>query len=168
MTRISTPAEAWVLVCDGSKAVFYRNVSSIRHVRLIARHTLEEHHPPTRDLGSDRPGRSYDSHDSSRSAVASPDSTGFSIAASALPLCSAKRAILCDSRSKSGSGGLDAAGAGDSSRGAPKRHASAAAERPDDRPQLRHAAPLRGRRRAPGAAPQAPRHVIGRRRLRRL
>lgn len=73
MTRISTPAEAWVLVCDGSKAIFYRNVSSIRHVRLIARHTLEEHHPPTRDLGSDRPGRSYDSHDSSRSAVASPD-----------------------------------------------------------------------------------------------
>ena len=71
--RFIVPSEAWVLACDGSKAVFYQNVGSAVHINLKAVHVLEEPHPPTRDLGTDRPGRSHDSMSSSRSSVASTD-----------------------------------------------------------------------------------------------
>lgn len=71
--NFTLPLDAWVLVCDGSKAVFYKNVGSARQNRLKAEQTLEEHHPATHVLGTDRPGRSVDANDGSRSAVETTD-----------------------------------------------------------------------------------------------
>ena len=73
MTRVTMPGKSLILVCDGSKAVFYENTGSAAALALEAVETLEERHPPTRDLGSDRPGRTVDATDGSRSAVREVD-----------------------------------------------------------------------------------------------
>jgi protein required for attachment to host cells len=73
MSRLIVPANTWVLVCDGSKAIFYRNVGDALAIELQAEHTLEEHRPPTHELGTERPGRAYASVGRSRSAVAGTD-----------------------------------------------------------------------------------------------
>ena len=73
MTYVTVPANSLVLVCDGSKALFYKNTGSALAIALEAVSTLREHHPPTRELGSDRPGRAVDSMDGSRSAMEETD-----------------------------------------------------------------------------------------------
>jgi protein required for attachment to host cells len=47
-----------VLVGDGQKALFLRNKGHARHVRLVVEQVLERDNPPTREQGTDRPGRS--------------------------------------------------------------------------------------------------------------
>ena len=64
---------AVVLVAEGRRVRLLRNEGDAAQVALAPLFEMSIDDPPTRDLGSDRPGRSYDSHDSSRSAVASPD-----------------------------------------------------------------------------------------------
>jgi protein required for attachment to host cells len=73
MTYVSIPKDCLVLVCDGAKAVFYRNTGTALDIALVATSVLAEPHPPTRDLGSDEPGRVYESVGSVRSAIEEPD-----------------------------------------------------------------------------------------------
>lgn len=73
MTYLTVPANSLILVCDGSKALFYKNTGSALAIALEAISTLKEHHPPTRELGEDRPGRAVDSMDASRSAMEETD-----------------------------------------------------------------------------------------------
>ena len=73
MTRLLIHHKAQVLVCDGSKALFYVNVGDAQAISLQVGKTLVEDHPPTRDLGTDKPGRSFDSAGASRSAVQQTD-----------------------------------------------------------------------------------------------
>jgi protein required for attachment to host cells len=73
MTYLNVPASSLVLVCDGSKAVFYKNTGTALAISLGAISTLEEHHPPNRELGSERPSRVVDSMDGSHSAVKETD-----------------------------------------------------------------------------------------------
>ena len=73
MDRIIVPAKGWVLVCDGSKALLFKNAGDAQAINLQAVTTLHEWHPPSRDLGTERPGRAVDSHDGSRSAVGNAD-----------------------------------------------------------------------------------------------
>ena len=73
MKRASIPSMGWILVCDGSKALLFRNEGDAQAIKLKAIDVLEEVHPPTRDLGSDRPGRAYDSMDGSRSSMEETD-----------------------------------------------------------------------------------------------
>ena len=73
MPRTVVAKDCVVLVCDGSRAVFYRNVGTATAISLRAIASLNEPHPPNRELGSDRPGRTYDAMDGSRSAVESTD-----------------------------------------------------------------------------------------------
>jgi protein required for attachment to host cells len=67
------PHGAWVVVCDGGKALFFQNDGDAQALNLTLIDQSEQHHPPARDLRTDRPGRTYDSHDGSRSAVAATD-----------------------------------------------------------------------------------------------
>ena len=55
---ITIPHEACVLVCDGRKALFLENRGDAVSPDLHLGQVLElEENPPTRDQGSDRPGR---------------------------------------------------------------------------------------------------------------
>ncbi len=57
MTQVHIPAGALVLIVDGKRARFLRNKGSPRHVELITERELEQENPPTREQGTDRPGR---------------------------------------------------------------------------------------------------------------
>ncbi len=63
----------WVVVCDGSKALFLQNAGDAKFPNLQTREVLEQKVPPTSELGSDAPGRSYSSVGNGRSAVEQTD-----------------------------------------------------------------------------------------------
>jgi len=68
MERVRIPWNSWVVVCDGVKALTLRNDGDAELLNL----TLVDSHfqpaPPTSALGSDRPGRAFQSHGFNRSA----------------------------------------------------------------------------------------------------
>jgi protein required for attachment to host cells len=61
MTDVRIPAGALVLVGDGSKALFLRNQGSAAEPQLITEQVMAHENPPTREQGTDRPGRYRDS-----------------------------------------------------------------------------------------------------------
>jgi len=67
------PHGALVLVGDGQKALFLRNKGHAQHVRLVVEQVLERDNPPTREQGTDRPGRSNASVGVARSAMEETD-----------------------------------------------------------------------------------------------
>jgi protein required for attachment to host cells len=73
MNRMTIPSMSWVLVCDGSKALLFQNVGDSQAINLRAVEVRIERHPPAREGGTDRPGRTIDSMDGSRSSTESKD-----------------------------------------------------------------------------------------------
>jgi len=67
------PHDALVIVGDGQKALFLRNKGHAQHVRLVVEQVLERDNPPTREQGTDRPGRSNASVGVARSAMEETD-----------------------------------------------------------------------------------------------
>ncbi|GAB4516932.1 MAG: host attachment family protein [Roseibium sp.] len=63
----------WVVVADGAKALFLRNAGDEKFPNLEIFRKEEQDNPPTRDQGSDRPGRFNDGGPGHRSAVADTD-----------------------------------------------------------------------------------------------
>jgi protein required for attachment to host cells len=57
MIDVQVPNGALVMVGDGRKALFLRNKGAQTHVELVAERVLEQADPPTREQGTDRPGR---------------------------------------------------------------------------------------------------------------
>lgn len=70
---IRIPHNAYVLVGDGRKALFLRNEGSEISPRLKTEQVFLNDNPPTREQGSDQPGRSFQSVGSHRSAVEQTD-----------------------------------------------------------------------------------------------
>jgi protein required for attachment to host cells len=64
---------ALVLVGDGQKALFLRNKGNAQRLRLVVEQVLERDNPPTREQGTDRPGRSSASVGVARSAMEETD-----------------------------------------------------------------------------------------------
>jgi protein required for attachment to host cells len=62
-----------ILVGDGQKALFLRNRGNAQHVDLVVERILERDNPPTREQGTDRPGRSNASLGVARSAMEEVD-----------------------------------------------------------------------------------------------
>lgn len=62
-----------ILVADGEKALFLRNVGDALHPNLQVFREVHEENPPTREQGTDRPGRLSDGSGGHRSAVADTD-----------------------------------------------------------------------------------------------
>jgi protein required for attachment to host cells len=62
-----------VLVGDGQKALFLRNKGNAQRVDLVVERILERDNPPTREQGTDRPGRSSASLGVARSAMEEVD-----------------------------------------------------------------------------------------------
>lgn len=63
----------WVVVADGEKALFLRNEGDATYPNLEVVREVREENPPTREQGSDRPGRFNDGPFAHRSAVADTD-----------------------------------------------------------------------------------------------
>ncbi len=62
----------WILVCDGARGRILVNRGRGTGLSEIERAESRDAREPTRELGSDRPGRSFDSVGGSRHAMASP------------------------------------------------------------------------------------------------
>lgn len=60
MKAIKIPPEALVLVGDGEKAMFLRNRGDADYPNLVVERLLEHDNPPTREQGTDQPGRMND------------------------------------------------------------------------------------------------------------
>src|SRR5690348_6860340 len=67
------PNDTLVLVGDGRKALFLRNKAGAGHPELVTDHVMEHKNPPTREQGTDRPGRYAGPDGSSRSATEETD-----------------------------------------------------------------------------------------------
>ena len=73
MNDVRIPKDALVLVGDGRRALFLRNKGNPDHVDLVTERVLEQSNPPTREQGTDRPGRYLGADGVSRSAVEQTD-----------------------------------------------------------------------------------------------
>lgn len=73
MDPVTIPRHALVLVCDGEKALLFRNEGDAELVDLRTVEHFVEPQPPARELGTDRPGRVHQSHGTARSAVETTD-----------------------------------------------------------------------------------------------
>jgi protein required for attachment to host cells len=64
---------AWIVVCDGAKALILENNGDKKHPDLRTREVFEIDNPPTSEQGTDKPGRSHSSVGPGRSAVGQTD-----------------------------------------------------------------------------------------------
>ncbi|MEO9164046.1 MAG: host attachment protein [Casimicrobiaceae bacterium] len=64
---------AWVVVCDGGKALIYENAGTPLSLRLRVEEARENADPPTHEQGTERPGRVHQSVGNARSAVEQTD-----------------------------------------------------------------------------------------------
>lgn len=70
---IRIPHNAYIIVGDGRKALFLRNEGNQTTPRLKTEQVLRNDNPPTREQGSDQPGRSFASVGARRSAMEQTD-----------------------------------------------------------------------------------------------
>jgi len=73
MIDLQVPSGALVLVGDGRKALFLRNKGAPTHIELVTERVLEQSDPPTREQGTDKPGRYHGSDGVSKSAYEEVD-----------------------------------------------------------------------------------------------
>lgn len=73
MSDIRIPRDALVFVGDGAKALFLRNKGDAELVNLVVERIFEQENPATSQQGTDRPGRSFASAGTHRSAVEQTD-----------------------------------------------------------------------------------------------
>jgi protein required for attachment to host cells len=73
MAKINIPHDAFVFVGDGRKALFLRNEGDEKFLNLKTEQVLIDQNPPTREHGSDQPGRAFASVGSRRSAMEDAD-----------------------------------------------------------------------------------------------
>src|SRR5258708_40109395 len=64
---------AWVVVCDGAKAIVLENIGDPTYPDLRMREAQEQPDRRTREIGTDAPGRAINSVGSIRSAVEQTD-----------------------------------------------------------------------------------------------
>ena len=67
------PADAWVMVGDGEKALFLKNGNDGGFPHLTVVREVEHENPPNREQGSDSPGRRHDNGPGHKSAVEETD-----------------------------------------------------------------------------------------------
>jgi protein required for attachment to host cells len=63
----------WIVVCDGHKALLLENEGDEMLAQFETREIYEQKEEPTRDLGTDKPGRVEEMATGARSAVEQPD-----------------------------------------------------------------------------------------------
>lgn len=73
MSDITLKHDGWVVVADGEKALFLYNEGDGLHPNLKVFREFEHENPPSREQGSDRPGRYADASSVRRGAVENTD-----------------------------------------------------------------------------------------------
>lgn len=73
MEHVHIPTAALVLVSDGRRALFLRNKGTPKTPELVLERGIESENPPSREQGSDRPGRKPGTDGVSRSAIEETD-----------------------------------------------------------------------------------------------
>jgi protein required for attachment to host cells len=73
MDIVQIPSNALVLVSDGRHARLLRNQGTAAHPQLIVEQELHLDNPPTREQGTDRPGRKHGTDGHARSAIEQTD-----------------------------------------------------------------------------------------------
>jgi len=73
MSGMSIRSGEWVVVCDGAKALLLENVGDAKFPNLKTLEVLEQKDLPTHELGTDAPGRAFNSVGNLRSAVGQTD-----------------------------------------------------------------------------------------------
>ena len=73
MVDVRIRAGDWVVVCDGAKALILENVGDATFPNLKTREVHEQSDARTREIGTDAPGRAYNSVGSARSAMEQTD-----------------------------------------------------------------------------------------------
>src|SRR5579872_3981473 len=74
MNKLAIPHDAIVFVGDGGKALFLRNEGDKKFPNLVTERVFVDKDPPTREQGTDSPGRVYSgAHALGRSAVEATD-----------------------------------------------------------------------------------------------
>jgi protein required for attachment to host cells len=73
MTEVKIDHGAWVVVCDGAKALVLENAGNRKTPNLRTREVYEHDDPKTHELGTDKPGRSLSSVGNGHSAMEQTD-----------------------------------------------------------------------------------------------
>ncbi len=73
MSNLKIGSGAWVVVCDGAKALILENNGDKVYPDLRTRQVFEIENPPTSEQGTDRPGRAHSAAGPGRSAVGQTD-----------------------------------------------------------------------------------------------
>ncbi len=73
MSAVKLEHDMWVVVADGEKALFLRNEGDAQYPHLQVFREVHDENPPTREQGTDRPGRFHDGASPHRSAVEDTD-----------------------------------------------------------------------------------------------
>jgi protein required for attachment to host cells len=73
MPKLSLPHDAFVFVGDGRKALFLRNDGDDKFPHLKTERVIVDKNPPTREQGTDAPGRAFTSVSPGRSAYEQTD-----------------------------------------------------------------------------------------------
>ena len=73
MAGLRLKHHCWVVVADGERALFLKNEGDSLHPNLEVVRELHEENPPTREQGTDKPGRYHDGPSAHRSAVDDTD-----------------------------------------------------------------------------------------------
>ncbi len=72
-TPVTIAAGAWVVVCDGRKALILVNGGDAKFPNLRIREVREQRNPPAHEQGGARPGRVHESAGPARAAVEEAD-----------------------------------------------------------------------------------------------
>jgi protein required for attachment to host cells len=73
MDRVKIEQGDWVVVCDGRKALILENAGDEMFPNLRTKEVHEHEDSKTHEIGSDAPGRSFNSADSTRSSMEQTD-----------------------------------------------------------------------------------------------
>jgi protein required for attachment to host cells len=73
MAEVKIDRGAWVVVCDGAKALVLENAGNRATPNLVTKEVYEQPDLKTHEVGTDKPGRAFNSVGNGRSAVAQTD-----------------------------------------------------------------------------------------------
>ena len=73
MELVQVPSNALVLVSDGRRARLLRNQGTPVNPKLVVEQSFDHENPPTREQGTDRPGRKHGTDGVSRGAIEQTD-----------------------------------------------------------------------------------------------
>jgi protein required for attachment to host cells len=73
VTELKIDSGGWVVVCDGAKALVLENAGTRKTPNLKTKEVYQQDDLKTRELGTDKPGRAFNSASGGRSAMEQTD-----------------------------------------------------------------------------------------------